>query len=62
MLSNGQVRTLIETRLEQVEAQIAELQSLSQRMRDAMTTWQGSPDCRLDDGRVCGLIDTFVSE
>ena len=56
----GQVRTLIETRLEQVERQIAELQSLSLRMRSAMEQWQGSPDCRLDDGRVCGLIDTFV--
>jgi MerR family transcriptional regulator, Zn(II)-responsive regulator of zntA len=58
----GQVRSLIETRLEQVEAEIAELQSLSQRMRTAMTEWQTSPDRRLDDGRVCGLIDTFVSE
>lgn len=58
----GQVRMLIETRLEQVETQIAELQSLSQRMRTAMTEWQTSPDRRLDDGRVCGLIDTFVDD
>lgn len=58
----GQVRTLIETRLEQVEAEIAELQSLSLRMRSAVEQWQGSPDCRLDDGRVCGLIDTFVDD
>ncbi|WP_323773153.1 MerR family transcriptional regulator [Alcanivorax sp.] len=56
----GQVRTLIESRLTQVEARIAELQALSGRMRDAMNEWQGAPDCRLDDGRVCGLIDSFV--
>ena len=56
----GQVRTLIGTRLEQVEAQISELQSLSLRMRSAMEQWQGSPDCLLDDDRVCGLIDAFV--
>lgn len=58
----GQVRCLIEARMEQVDAQIAELQSLSQRMRSAVKQWQGSPDCRLDDGRVCGLIDTFVDD
>ena len=58
----AQVRTLIETRLEQVEAEISELQSLSLRMRSAAEQWQGSPDCRLDDGRVCGLIDTFVDD
>lgn len=56
----GQVRTLIEDRLSQVETRIAELQALSTRMRDAMNEWQGAPDCRLDDGRVCGLIDSFV--
>lgn len=58
----GQVRTLIETRLKQVETEIADLQSLSQRMRTAMAEWQTSPDRRLDDGRVCGLIDTFVDD
>ena len=58
----GQVRTLIENRLTQVEARIAELQALSTRMRDAMNEWQGAPDCRLDDGRVCGLIDSFVAD
>ena len=58
----GQVRMLIETRLEQVETQISELKSLSQRMRTAMAEWQTSPDRRLDDGRVCGLIDTFVDD
>ncbi|WP_208741899.1 MerR family transcriptional regulator [Alcanivorax borkumensis] len=58
----GQVRTLIEDRLNQVETRITELQALSDRMRDAMEQWQGAPDCRLDDGRVCGLIDSFVGD
>ncbi len=58
----GQVRTLIESRLTQVETQIADLQALSSRMRNAMNEWQGAPDCRLDDGRVCGLIDSFVGD
>ncbi|EKF74076.1 MerR family transcriptional regulator [Alcanivorax hongdengensis A-11-3] len=56
----GDVRELIEARLQDVEARIAELQQLSGRMRQAMADWQKSPDCRLDDGRVCGLIDSFV--
>ena len=62
LFRSGQVRTLIENRLTQVEARIAELQALSTRMRDAMNEWQGAPDCRLDDGRVCGLIDSFVGD
>lgn len=53
------VRALIETRLDQVEARIRELRELSDRMRDAMSAWEKAPDCRLDDGRVCGLIDSF---
>ncbi|MDX1803727.1 MAG: MerR family DNA-binding protein [Alcanivorax sp.] len=56
----GDARALIETRLGEVEARIAELQQLSLRMRKAMQAWQQAPDCRLDDGRVCGLIDSFV--
>ncbi|MED5238271.1 MAG: MerR family DNA-binding protein [Pseudomonadota bacterium] len=58
----GQVRNLIEARLAEVEARIEELQALSQRMRSAMNDWQGKPDCHLDDGRVCGLIDAVVGE
>lgn len=58
----GQVRSLIEQRLEDVEARIRELRALSQRMRSAMSDWQDKPDCHLDDGRVCGLIDAVVGE
>lgn len=57
----GQVRELIGSRLKDVEAQIEALQSLSQRMRQAMAEWAAEPDQRLDDGRVCGLIDSFVN-
>lgn len=58
----GQVRSLIEYRLADVEAQINELRALSQRMRSAMADWQDKPDCHLDDGRVCGLIDAVVGD
>lgn len=58
----GQVRSLIECRLNEVEARIRELQALSDRMRSAMADWQDKPDCHLDDGRVCGLIDAVVGE
>jgi hypothetical protein len=27
-----------------------------------MAEWQTVPDQRLDDGRVCGLIDTFTDD
>lgn len=58
----GQVRSLIESRLAEVEARIQELQALSNRMRSAMADWQDKPDCHLDDGRVCGLIDAVVGD
>ncbi|MED5430953.1 MAG: MerR family transcriptional regulator [Pseudomonadota bacterium] len=58
----GNVRSLIETRLQEVEERIQELQALSRRMRAAMAQWQGAPDCHLDDGRVCGLIDAFSDD
>ena len=54
-----QVRSLIETRLGEVEARIRELSELSTRMRAAMDAWAETPDCHLSDGRVCGLIDSF---
>ncbi|UWN47907.1 hypothetical protein ASALC70_00081 [Alcanivorax sp. ALC70] len=53
------MRRLIEARLAQVEERIRELSGLSERMRAAMAAWEDAPDCRLDDGRVCGLIDSF---
>ena len=56
------VRDLIEQRLAEVERRIAELRQLSDRMRSAMTSWSNTPDCHLDDGRVCGLIDSFADE
>lgn len=58
----GQVRGLIEERLLEVERRITELQTLSRRMRAAVEEWQGSDDCHLDDGRVCGLIDSFMDQ
>ncbi|MFT6600260.1 MAG: DNA-binding transcriptional MerR regulator [Alloalcanivorax sp.] len=56
------VRSLIEARLAEVEARISELSELSARMRAAMDDWSRAPDCHLDGGRVCGLIDSFNME
>ena len=57
-------RELIEQRLKEVERQIAELQRLSQRMRDAMDTWASQPDCRpgKDNVHICGLIEAFAQQ
>ncbi|MBM7334458.1 MAG: MerR family DNA-binding protein [Alcanivorax sp.] len=56
------VRALIETRLQEVEARIQELRGLSDRMHAAVAAWENAPDCRLEDGRVCGLIDSFNAD
>lgn len=56
------VRDLIEQRLEQVEQRMLELRQLSARMRTAMESWSRTPDCHLQGGRVCGLIDSFEAE
>lgn len=54
-------RELIEARLAEVEQQIAELQTLSGRMRAAMASWSTQPDCQpgANDVRICGLIEAF---
>ena len=55
-----QTRALIEQRLADVEAQIAELQRLSARMRDAMAQWSAQPDCQPgDEAHICALIESF---
>lgn len=55
-----QTRALIEQRLADVERQIAELQQLSARMRDAMARWASQPDCQPgDDAHICALIESF---
>lgn len=55
-------RSLIEQRLAEVEARIAELTRLSERMRSAMTQWSTQPDCAPGNGTVCGLIQSWEEE
>lgn len=55
-------RSLIEQRLGEVEARIAELTRLSERMRSAMTQWASTPDCAPGNGTVCGLIQSWEEE
>ena len=51
-------RSLIEQRLAEVEARIAELTRLSERMRSAMSQWSTTPG----NGTVCGLIQSWEEE
>ena len=55
-------RSLIEQRLGEVEARIAELTRLSERMRSAMAQWSTKPDCAPGNGTVCGLIQSWEGE
>ena len=55
-------RSLIEHRLTEVEARIAELTRLSQRMRSAIVQWASRPDCSPGNGTVCGLIQSWEEE
>lgn len=55
-------RSLIEQRLAEVEARIAELTRLSERMRSAMLQWSTKPDCAPGNGTVCGLIQSWEEE
>ncbi|UZE96407.1 MerR family transcriptional regulator [Alkalimarinus alittae] len=53
------VRGLFEKHLLQVEKQIDELQSLQQRMLDAMNVWQKMPDGVPDGQTICQLIENW---
>ena len=51
------VRQIFERRLTEVESQLAELQALRDRMREAMTAWTGMPDGAPDGHTICRLIE-----
>lgn len=53
------VRGLFEKHLLKVEKQISELQSLRQRMLDAMNVWQKMPDGVPDGQTICQLIENW---
>lgn len=53
------VRNLFEKHLHQVEQQIEELQSLRQRMLDAVGVWKEMPDGIPDGQTICQLIENW---
>ncbi len=55
----GEVRDLLSERLGTLEAHIAECQRLAQVMREALTQWEGKPECAPDGQAICRLIEDF---
>ncbi len=51
------VRDVFEERLAQVEAEIAQLQQLRNRMTSALAAWQDMPDGTPDGHTICRLIE-----
>lgn len=51
------VREVFEDRLAQVEKEIAQLQQLRERMKNALTAWQAMPDGTPDGHTICRLIE-----
>lgn len=51
------VREVFEDRLAQVEKEIAQLQQLRERMKNALSAWQDMPDGTPDGHTICRLIE-----
>ncbi|MEX0605733.1 MAG: MerR family transcriptional regulator [Marinobacter sp.] len=51
------VRRVFEHRLEEVETQLQELNSLRDRMKSALSAWQAMPDGTPDGHTICRLIE-----
>lgn len=51
------VREVFEDRLAQVEKEIAQLQQLRERMKNALAAWQAMPDGTPDGHTICRLIE-----
>ncbi|WP_152205624.1 MerR family transcriptional regulator [Marinobacter changyiensis] len=51
------VRRVFEHRLDEVEAQLQELTSLRDRMKNALGAWQSMPDGTPDGHTICRLIE-----
>lgn len=56
------VRDLLAQRLPQIQARIADLQALSQRIEQALETWQNMPDGVPDGHSLCRLIESFPDD
>jgi DNA-binding transcriptional MerR regulator len=51
------VREVFEDRLAQVEKEIAQLQQLRERMKNALSAWEDMPDGTPDGHTICRLIE-----
>ena len=51
------VRDMLSARLPEVQARIRELQSLAERMEQALTAWSTMPDGSPDGHTICQLIE-----
>ncbi|MGC3872666.1 MerR family transcriptional regulator [Halomonas sp. GXIMD04776] len=56
------VRDLLASRLPQIQARIAELQALAERMEQALVTWQNMPDGTPDGHSLCRLIESLPDD
>lgn len=56
------VREIFEDRLAQVEQEIAQLQQLRERMKNALTAWQDMPDGTPDGHTICRLIEHWDND
>ncbi|WP_020406067.1 MerR family transcriptional regulator [Hahella ganghwensis] len=56
------VRDLFESKLQEVEEQIAELQTLRMHMKEAMSVWNTMPDGTPDGHTICQLIEHWEDD
>lgn len=53
------VRDLLASRLPEIQARIAQLQALAERMEQALSTWRHMPDGTPDGHSLCRLIESL---
>jgi len=56
------VREIMTKRLQETEQKIATMQSTLTQMKEAVTRWQGQPDCIPTGDHICHLIEGFSTE
>ena len=54
------VRDIIQQRINENRSKLAELNSLQQRMDDALEKWQSMPDGEPDGEAICHLIESLI--
>lgn len=56
------VRDLLASRLPEIQARIAQLQALAERMEQALSTWRYMPDGTPDGHSLCRLIESLPED